>query len=212
MAGEWTDVSVPIAGGMVHWPGDPEVKITRSAAIAAGDPANVTHLSLGAHTATHMDAPVHFLEGGAAIDAMPPEATIGPARVIEIDDPVAIRTSELRPHRPEPGERLLFKTRNSREAWGRAPEFAEDFVYIDAACASYLAQAGVRAVGVDYLSVGGYRHDSVETHTALLAAGVWIIEGLCLADVGAGPYQLVCLPIKIAGGDGAPARALLRRA
>lgn len=212
MALEWIDVSVPIRAGMVHWPGDPEVRIERVSEIAGGASANLTHLDLGAHTGTHMDAPVHFVEGGAGIDSMPPEATIGPAQVIEISDPVSIKADELRGHEPREGERVLFKTRNSTEAWGKGDQFAEDFVYIAAEGARYLAERGVRTVGVDYLSVGGYECDSVETHVALLEAGIWIIEGLNLSAVGAGEYELVCLPLKIAGSDGAPARAFLRPA
>jgi arylformamidase len=210
MAPDWIDVSVPIESGMVHWPGDPEVKVLRSSEIAKGDPANVTHLDMGAHTGTHMDAPVHFVEGAKGIDAMPLDATIGLARVIEISDPVSVKAGELQHHAPKRGERLLLKTMNSAAAWRIAPEFKEDFTYIAADGAAYLAECGVRTVGVDYLSVGGFEHDAVETHTALLKAGVWIIEGLNLAEIEPGEYELLCLPVKIAGSDGAPSRALLR--
>jgi arylformamidase len=210
MAAEWIDVSVPIESGMVHWPGDPEVKLSRSSEIAKGDPANVTHLDMGAHTGTHMDAPVHFVEGAEGIDAMPLDATIGPARVIEISDPVSVKAGELQRHEPARGERVLLKTMNSAAAWRIAPEFKKDFTYIAADGAAYLAECGVRTVGVDYLSVGGFEHDAVETHAALLKAGVWIIEGLNLAEIEPGEYELLCLPLKIAGSDGAPSRALLR--
>jgi arylformamidase len=210
MAPDWIDVSVPISAGMVHWPDDPEVRVSRSAELAQGDPCNITHLDLSAHTGTHMDAPVHFVEGGEGIDSMPLDATVGPARVIEISDPVSVKAGELEAHAPRRGERLLLKTLNSTTAWKLAPEFKRDFVYVAADAARYLAEAGVRAVGVDYLSVGGFEHDAVETHIALLEAGVWVIEGLDFADVDPGKYDLLCLPLKIVGADGAPARALLR--
>jgi arylformamidase len=212
VADGWIDVSVPISSGMVHWPGDPEVKITRASAISEGDDANVSHLDFGAHTGTHMDAPVHFLDGEAGIDTMPLDATIGPCRVLAIADGVSVKADELERHAPQRGERLLLKTRNSTDAWPRAPEFAEDFVYIAHDGAQLLADRGVRTVGVDYLSVGGFEHDAVETHVALLRAGVWIIEGLDLSAIEPGHYELCCLPLRIAGSDGAPARALLHPA
>ena len=212
MAGAWIDVSVPISAGMVHWPEDPPVEVSRVSEIAAGDPANVTRLEMSAHTGTHMDAPVHYLEGREGIDAMPFDATIGPARVIEISDMVSVKAGELAGHDPKQGERLLFKTVNSVNAWRLAPEFERNFVYIAADAAAYLAECGVRSVGIDYLSVGGFERDAAETHVALLRAGVWVIEGLNLAEIEPGDYELLCLPLKIVGSDGAPARALLRPA
>jgi arylformamidase len=209
VSGDWIDVSVTLRDGMVHWPDNPPVEIERALSIARGDAANVSKLSLGAHTGTHMDAPVHFVPGGPGIDSMPLAATMGPARVIEIADPQAIRTDELRPHQIRAGERVLFKTRNSPRCWQSAT-FVEDFVYISADAARYLAEQRVQTVGVDYLSVGGYHTDGAETHRALLQAGVWIIEGLDLSALTPGPCELICLPLKIAGGDGAPARALVR--
>jgi arylformamidase len=208
----WIDVSVPISSGMVHWPDDAPVEVSREREIADGDSANVTRLEMSAHTGTHMDAPVHYLEGGEGIDALPFDATIGPARVIEISDMVSVKAGELAGHDPRQGERLLLKTVNSVNAWRLAPEFERNFVYVAADAAAYLAECGVRSVGIDYLSVGGFEHDTVETHVALLRAGIWIIEGLNLAEVEPGDYELLCLPLKIVGSDGAPARALLRPA
>jgi arylformamidase len=206
---EWIDVSVPIHTVMVHWPTDPPIVVERVADIARGDIANVSMLSMGAHTGTHVDAPVHFLPGGKSIDTMPLGATLGRARVIAIADPVAVTADELRPHAIQRGERILFKTRNSATAW-RNDTFVEDFVYIAAEAARYLAAQEVQTVGIDYLSVGGFKNDAVETHQALLEAGVWIIEGLNLAAIAPGAYDLICLTLKIVGGDGAPARAILR--
>jgi arylformamidase len=207
----WIDVSVPLHTGMVHWPGDPEFRSSLAQSIASGGTSNVTEISTSVHVGTHMDAPVHFLEGGWGMEKMPIEATIGPCRVIEIQDKQSIKPEELEQHRLRPGERLLFKTRNSKRGW-KTGEFIEDFVYISKEGARFIVQAGIQTVGVDYLSVGGFHHDSEETHQILLKARVWIIEGLNLSKAKAGRYDLICLPLKIVGSDGAPARAVLRPA
>ena len=141
---------------------------------------------------------------------MPLEAAIGPARVIPISDRESIKVEELAGHDIQPGERILFKTYNSEHCWD-TDSFVEDFVYLSAPAARYLVERGVRLVGIDYLSVGGFQADGEETHQALLKAGIWIIEGLDLKQVRPGRVELVCLPLKIAGGDGAPARALVRQ-
>jgi len=158
-----------------------------------------------------MDGPFHFLSEGKGLDEMPLDAAIGRAHVIEIRDPESIKPGELRPHNIQQGERLLFKTQNSTRCW-QTETFVEDFVYLSQEAARYLASVGVQTVGVDYLSVGGYTKDGVETHQALLEAGIWIIEGLDLSQVEPGTYELICLPLKIADSDGAPARAILRKA
>jgi arylformamidase len=211
MTEDWIDVSVPLRTGMVHWPDDPPVSIEREQDIERGDVATVSSLSMGAHTGTHIDAPLHFFRTGKSIDTMPLTATLGRARVIEIHDPESIKPDELRPHEIQRDERILFKTRNSARCW-QTDDFVEDFVYISPEAARYLAAQRVQTVGVDYLSVGGFFRDGVETHHALLEAGIWIIEGLNLSSVAPGIYELVCLPLKIEGGDGAPARAILRLA
>ena len=209
MTEDWIDVSVPLRSGMVHWPDNPPVSIERMLDIERGDVANVSRLSLGVHTGTHMDAPVHFFRTGKGIDTMPLSATIGLARVIEIRDPESIKPEELYPYQIQPGERILFKTRNSARCW-QSDDFVEDFVYISQEAARYLAAQQVQTVGVDYLSVGGFFKDGVETHYALLEAGIWVIEGLDLSKVEPGIYELICLPLKIEGSDGAPSRAILR--
>ena len=209
MTSPWIDVSVTLRNGMVGWPGDPVARISHVLEIERGDPCTVSLLEIGAHAGTHMDAPAHFVAGGIGIDQMPVDAAIGPARVIAIDDPESIKIDELVRHEVRPGERILFKTRNSDRPW-ESGAFAEDFVYLSAAAARYLVERQVALVGIDYLSVGGFREDGVETHQALLNAGVWVIEGLYLGQVSPGPVELICLPLKIAGGDGAPARALVR--
>jgi arylformamidase len=209
MAPPWIDVSVRLKTGMVNWPGDPSVRISHSLDMERGDACTVSLLEMAAHTGTHMDAPSHFVRGGVGIDDMPLDAAIGPARVIAIPDRVSIKPDALVRHAIRRGERILFKTHNSDHCWD-TDSFIEDFVYLSAAAAQYLAERQVRLVGVDYLSVGGFRADGVETHQVLLQAGVWVIEGLDLKRVRPGRVQLVCLPLKIAGGDGAPARALVR--
>jgi arylformamidase len=204
------DISVPLRHGMVCWPGDAPPSLEQVAYMDRGDMCNVTKLHMSAHTATHMDAPRHFINSGAGIDQTPLDAMIGPARVVEIHDPAAIRRSELEAVQPQPGERLLFKTKNSKVDWA-SPEFDKDFVYIADEGAQYLVERGVRTVGVDYLSIGGFYHDTVETHVTILGAGIAVIEGLDLSEVEPGEYELICLPLKIAGADGAPARVVLRR-
>lgn len=210
MDGEWMDVSVPLHTGMVHWPDNPPVVIDYQLDMARGDDCTVSRLSFGAHTGTHIDAPAHFIAGGMGIDHMPLTATMGRARVVAIEHPIAITVEELRRHAVMPGERLLFKTRNSPRCW-QADDFVEDFVYIAQDAARYLAERKVLSVGVDYLSVGGFLRDGPETHRALLEAGIWIIEGLNLSGVEPGDYELICLPLRLQDADGAPARAILRR-
>ena len=210
MASPWIDVSVTLKTAMVNWPGDPPVRFSHVLSLERGDPCTVSLLEMGAHTGTHMDAPAHFVRGGIGIDEMPPDAAIGLARVIAIHDRESIKVDELAQHSLQRGERILFKTYNSEHCWD-TDSFVEDFVYLSAPAAQYLVERQVRLVGIDYLSVGGFRADGVEAHQALLNAGIWVIEGLNLKQVRPGRVQLVCLPLKIAGGDGAPARALVRQ-
>jgi arylformamidase len=206
----WIDVSVSLHSGMVHWPDNPPVRIERALNIEHGDAVNVSEISMGAHTGTHMDGPIHFVPFGKGLDEMPLTATIGRARVIEISDPEAVKPDELRSYRLQRGEGVQFKTQNSARSWSSEEEFIEDFVYVSREAARYLADRGIRTVGVDYLSVGGFRKDGAETHQTLLEAEIWVIEGLDLSEVEPGEYEPVCLPIKIEQSDGAPARAVLR--
>jgi len=209
-ATNFIDISVVLHAGMVHWPGDPPVAMTRTSDIARGDSTTVSKLSMGSHTGTHMDAPLHFLRGGKGLDEMPLETTVGPARVIAIRHPHWITPDELRSHHIRRGERILLKTKNSTRCW-RMDRFVEDFVYLSTEAARFLAARRVRTVGVDYLSVGGYRErNGVVVHRTLLGAGIWILEGLDLSRVRPGRYELICLPLRILASDGAPARAILR--
>jgi len=206
---DWIDISVPLRTGMVHWPGDPPVNLKRVKSLEDGDESNLTKINMGAHTGTHIDAPFHFLPNTATIDQMSPDVTVGPARVIQIEDSKSIQVDELKQHNIEAGERLLFKTTNSDRCW-KSDAFVEDFVYLSLEAASFLAHSKVKLVGVDYLSVGGFKADGAGIHKALLQQDVWILEGLNLSKVLPGIYELVCLPLKIVAGDGAPARAILK--
>ena len=206
---KWLDISVPVYDGMVHWPGDPVVSIRHVQDIEEGDSHTLSEITMGSHSGTHIDAPVHFLKGGAGIDEMPLDAVIGRARVIEIKDSRSIKPEELARHSIRAGERILFKTRNSSESW-TGNSFREDFVHITTEAAEYLAEKKISLIGVDYLSVGGYKKDGGGVHRLLLKAGIWIVEGLNLSDISEGDYDLICLPLMIKGGDGSPARAVIK--
>lgn len=206
---DWIDISVPVRNGMVHWPGDPPFQLERTMRQEKGDVCTLSRITLSVHTGTHMDAPLHFIPNAPTIDSMPIDATVGRARVIAIRDRKAIHREELLEHEIVDTERILFKTGNSDHAWN-SDEFDEDFIYIARDAAEYLAEIGVRCVGVDYLSVGGYKQDAIETHQALLGAGVWVVEGLNLSGIEPGDYEMVCLPLKLVDAEGAPARAILR--
>jgi arylformamidase len=195
------DISVPIRPGMITYPGDPEVHMERVVSIEHGDVANLTRLDFGVHTGTHVDAPVHFIDGGTGADALPLEVFLGPCEVVD----ATAANDEVGPELvPSHVERVLFKTRNS-ELWER-DSFDKGFTRIGLAAAQRLVENGVRLVGVDYLSVG-----DPETHETLLGAGIAAIEGLDLRGVEPGQYSLACLPLRIVDSDGAPARAVLIR-
>ena len=205
----WIDISIPLRDAMVHWPSDPPVSIKRVKNIEQGDTANLSLISMGAHSGTHIDAPIHFLKQGQGVDNIPIDTLVGRARVIEIRDPESIKPEELVGHRIRRGERILFKTRNSSHVWQK-DEFVEDFVFVADAAADLLVDSGVRLIGVDYLSVGSFKHGGSYAHKTLLSGGIWTIEGLNLSKLTPGKYDLICLPLRIVAGDGAPARAILR--
>jgi len=196
------DISVPVRPGMVTYPGDPAVTLERVVSIADGGIANLSRLDFGVHSGTHVDAPVHFIEGAPAAEALPLEVLIGPARVLDLSSADRLDASAF--DGVELEERLLLKTRNS-ELWN-LDSFADDFLALTEDAARALIEGGVKLVGIDYLSIG-----DEAAHEALLGAGVVAIEGLDLRGVEPGEYQLVCAPLKLVGSDGAPARALLIR-
>ncbi len=201
------DVSVPIRDGMLHYAGNPPVHVTRVCSIASGDLFNLSELDMGAHSGTHVDAPDHFLEGGAGAETLPLEILIGPAEVVDASvastalDLVTICDLDLPPRGTE---RVLFKTRNS-QLWDR-DEFTRDFVRLDGEAAAHMVERGARLLGIDYLSIG-----DAAAHRVLLSAGVVCVEGLDLREIEPGSYELVCLPLKLVGSDGTPARAVLMR-
>lgn len=206
----WIDVSIPVTDGMISWPGDPKVHIKRAIDMEKGAPANVTKLNMGAHTGTHMDAPRHFLNSKAGIDKIPLDNVIGKARVIEIRNKEIITPDDLKPHRIRKGERVLFKTDNSKSRWYSKP-FSKKYVSLSLEAARFLAERKIKTLGVDYLSIGSMQSDGAKIHRVLLKAGIWPIEGLDLSKVEPGDYEMICLPLKIVKSDGSPARALLRK-
>jgi arylformamidase len=205
------DITLPISEQMVTYPDDPAVRIRSHSSIADGGDANVSELSFGSHTGTHLDAAHHFVDGGQTVDEIPLERLIGPARVVRIPDHVsAIGEKELRGAGAEGAWRLLLSTRN--RGLLRRSEFVRDFAYLTPDGANYLADSGVCLVGIDYLSIEAFDADEPRAHRILLEREVVVVEGLVLEDVPPGEYELLCLPLKIAGLDGAPLRAVLRSA
>jgi arylformamidase len=206
---EWIDVTVPIRAGMVHWPGNPGVQLDVTEEHGEGGICRVSKLSLGVHTGTHVDAPVHFDVPGGGVEALPASALIGVARVVAVQGR-AVDRADVEALNPQAGERVLFKTSNSARCWA-TDDFVPDYVYVSEGAAHHLAERRVSLVGVDYLSLGG-PSDGARAHRVLLRAGVCILEGLDLRSIAPGTYQLVALPILIPDADGAPARVLLRPA
>lgn len=204
------DISLTIAPGLVVWPGDPAVKLERVRKIEEGANSNVSRLDISVHTGTHVDAPFHFLNGAASVEKLPLEVLVGNVQVVEIDKVTGVITGEdLQKAGVHPGiERLLIKTRNSSYWSEKDSVFHTDFLALGVNGAEYVVQCGIRLVGIDYLSISPYKA-SRPTHEALLKAGVVILEGLNLNEVAVGEYLLCCLPLKLEGSDGAPARAIL---
>jgi arylformamidase len=202
------DISIPVMNGGVVYPGNPEIHIERQQDMARGGSSNVSLLSIGSHTGTHVDAPLHMIPEGAGVDAIPLDALIGPALVVAFDDDVmAVTEAYLRSNSLAGHERVLLKTRNSR--FIRERDFHRDYTYLAPDGADYLVSLGVRLVGIDYLSIEQFHSGHHRTHTTLLSRGVVIVEGLDLSAPPPGTYDLYCLPIQLGGIDGAPARAVL---
>jgi arylformamidase len=208
----WYDISIPLKQGMVYFPTDPAPpKIYRYSDRALGSKVTMCMIEMIGHTGTHVDAPLHFIPDGSTISDMPVDATIGPARVIAIKDKESIKASELKKNNIKKGERVLFKTCNSPSAY-EAEKFIEDYCYLDDDAADYLVKVGVRLVGIDYITIGSYkRPENIgKTHTALLGAGIYVLENCALGKVPPGEYDLLCLPLLMLNGDAGPARAILR--
>ncbi len=191
--------------------GDAPMTFTFLKDMRRGDPLTLSAYAMGAHSGTHIDAPMHFVAGGASIDRVPLDPLIGPARVIDIADGVqAIDAAELERHRWRGTPRVLFRTRSSLRRWMSSSTFHRDFAFLSADAAQLLADAGVLLVGIDYISAEQFGAPAPRAHQILLGKGIPIVEGLLLEQVPAGEYDLIVLPIKVAGHEGAPARAVVR--
>ncbi len=203
------DISVPISPAMHTYPGDPAVEIQTASAIARGDSNNSSRIVMGSHTGTHVDAPRHFIEDRLSVDKLPMDVLVGKVYVAEILTTTQIGVNELeKASIPPDTKRIIFKTVNSKLIW-KAKEFQPDYISLSGEGAQWLLRMGIRLVGIDYLSIEKFNSPHHEVHHALLDANVVILEGLNLIGVSPGEYTLCCLPLKIGGGDGAPARAVL---
>ncbi len=208
----WYDISVPLKQGMNYFPTDPAPpKIYRYHDVELGARVTMSMLEIISHTGTHVDAPLHFIPGGSTISDMPLDATIGPCRVIAIQDMQKITVAELEKSNIRAGERLLFKTRNSPRVY-TSDKFVEDYVYLDGDAADYLVGKKIVLFGLDNITIGHFKEpDNLNrTHRTLLNAGIYILEDCALADVPPGEYELVCLPLLMWKGDAGPCRAILR--
>jgi arylformamidase len=202
------DISVPVVNDGLVYPGNPGISITPQQEVSKGASANVSLLSFGSHTGTHVDAPKHFFDNGVGVDALPLDVLMGPCVLICVEDDVmSVGEKELKLHELKSHTRVLIKTRNS--SYIREREFHKDYTYLAPDGAAYLAKLGVRLVGVDYLSVEQFHSGHHQTHRTLLEKGIVIVEGLDLSAPPMGPYELRVLPLRLAGLDGAPARAVL---
>ena len=208
------DLSVPISAELPTYPSDPGIQIDDWESLAKGGGANVSALKFGAHTGTHVDAPAHFIEGTRKVEALDLGVLIGEAEVVQVPEDRFVIDAEFVAEHCKPGtERVLFRTRNSTFWRGDfKADFRTDFTYLDFPAAERLVRIGVKLVGIDYLSIEKFGSKDHETHRALLSKEVIILEGLNLAEVPAGKYELICLPLRLRTnlGDGAPARAVLR--
>jgi arylformamidase len=205
------DVSLGIGPDLLVWPGDPPVDVLPRKQISAGDAANVSELRMGTHTGTHVDPPNHFVEGAPGIDSVSVDVLVGEAIVADarhLDRPIDVADLE-KLSIPEGAERVLLRTGNS-ELWRQQRVvFPDTYACLTQDSARWVVDRGIKLIGVDFLSVEQKGAEGHPVHHTLLENGVVIVEGLNLGDVEPGEYLLVCLPLKIVGGDGGPARAVL---
>jgi arylformamidase len=202
------DISLTLSNDLPVWPGDPAINLSLASSIKQGADANVTFIRMGAHTGTHLDAPCHFIDEARSVEDLSLDVLIGPVQVIELPDSVDLITRQVLEATSIESERVIFKTKNTSFWKDKGSEFQKEFVAISGDGAEYLAELGIKLVGVDYLSVAPF-DDGIMPHRALLGRNVIPLEGLYLEEVQAGFYELICLPLKIKGSDGAPARVVL---
>ena len=202
------DISVPIRTGGLVYPGNPEIDISLQQAVAKGASANVSTIRFGSHTGTHVDASRHFFDDGQPVDKIPLDRLVGPALLVSFDDEIrSVGASDLRARDLKGHKRILIRTRNSALLSQR--EFVPDYTFLAPDGAQYLVDSGVELVGVDYLSIEQFHSGHHRTHRTLLERSVVIVEGLDLSAPSPGEYNFICLPLRIEGCDGAPARAVL---
>ena len=205
---KFIDVTVPLSAALPTFPGDPPFQIDVTHRMEGGDSYNVSRLTVGTHAGTHVDAPFHFIKGGATVDELALEILIGKVRVVDLGGKDSVERADLEALDLREDQRVLIKTRNSGLL--RQKAFQEDYVWLSPDAATYLAQVGIKLVGFDYLSIEKLGSRDYAAHVALLEAGVVIVEGLDLSEIEPGEYDMVCLPLRIAGADGSPARVVQR--
>lgn len=201
------DITLVLRSGGLTYPGDPPFVRDLVASHSAGDPAEVGHLSLCAHAGTHLDAPAHFLAGGRRLDAYAAGDFVLPARVVVVDQTRRVPASAIA--EAQAGVAVLLKTRNSARGLLARTDFVSDYVHLSAAAAALCVARGVPLVGIDALSVDPHDSTDYPAHRTLAAAGALVLEGADLRDVPPGDYTLVCLPLRVADAEAAPARAVL---
>ena len=213
ISGGWTDVTATLDPATTPvYEGNAPLVFEFQLDMRKGDALSLSKFSLGAHSGTHIDAPQHFIRDGISIDRVPLDALIGHARVIEIPDSVqSIDAAELNRHQWRDAERVIFRTRSAMHGWMSSPTFHHDFAYVAPDAAQLLADAGIKLVGIDYISAEKFGAPAPLTHRILLAKGIPIVEGMALESVVPGDYDLIVLPMKVGGHEGAPARAVMRR-
>jgi arylformamidase len=204
------DVSVLLAPGLPTYPGNPEFELTPVHRLAAGDSSNNSRLVMGTHTGTHVDAPRHFFDDRPGVESLPLELLIGRSRVIDLPHRGGITEAHLAAAGLREDLRVLLRTPNSA-LWNSHDGFHTEYTYLTERGAKFLVDQGVKVVGVDYLSVEQFKKAGAPAHHILLGNGVIIIEGLNLSEADAGQYEMYCLPLRVAGADGAPARVILKR-
>lgn len=205
------DISVSLGDEAIDWPGNPPYIREMVSRIADGAYCDLSKITMTVHVGTHVDTPAHFISGTKNLDGFPIERWILPAHVVNIQDSKLIQPGELKGLDITPGDALLFKTANSTSGRNTSGVFSEDFVYISPEAARFCVEKGVGLVGIDYGSVDRRSETDFPAHYELLGNEILILEGINLKNVPPGRYTLFCLPLKIKGAEGAPARAVLVR-